>query len=162
LSRASDEQASFHSAGEFVQVAGRPGAQPHEFQEIRRPAPGLGPREIEVPREDHEVLPGCQIRVQVLFLRDDAEPAFDRGRIVVHAAAQDDQLPRGDRDDRVDHPDRGRLPGAVGAEEAEAFPGPHLEVDPVHGDEGPKALGQLACTNRRFHGGEHRQRQGQR
>src|SRR5262249_21180479 len=96
-----------------------------------------------------EVLPHGQIPVQVRLLRDDPDPALDRPPVAAGIEPQDRELSTVHFGEPVDHLHRGRLAGAVRAEEAEADAWLDLEVDAVNRNTLAVALGQPARVDRR-------------
>src|SRR5262249_8476163 len=102
--------------------------------------------------EEGEVLLDGQIEVEGELLAHVAEPAFpgfgvlgdiERPTRTARGSAFGEHRGRagGRREEPGEHPDRGRLPGAVRTEEAQDLPLRHLEADVVHGDERV----ELAC-----------------
>jgi hypothetical protein len=69
-----------------------------------------------------------------------------------HAGAEQLDLAAGGQHQAEQHPHGGRLPRAVGAEEAVDVAGPHVEVDAVHRPEPAVALDQAAGEDHRAHG----------
>ncbi len=92
-------------------------------------APG-GPVTVE-RGEEFEVLARAQVRVEARRL-DEPGDALERVRAVAHGVAVeqfDDALAGRDQAER--HAQRGRLAGAVGAEEAVHVAGVHVQVDVI-------------------------------
>ena len=87
-----------------------------------------------------QVLPTGQHLVDggVLAGQADAEP--HRLRVLGDVDAEHARPPAARRQDRREDPDRGRLPGAVGAEEAEHGAGLHREGHAVERDDLPELL----------------------
>src|SRR5262249_28999984 len=100
-----------------------------------------------------EVLPDRQRTVECVRLRDDADLALDIGWVPGHIEARDERAAAGRDDCRRQHPDRRRLAGAVRAQNAEELAAPHLEVEPVDGDERAVDLAQLLGPDRSVEGG---------
>ena len=100
--------------------------------------------EAEVAGMDDEVLADRQLAVEVGLLGHDPERRLDPPPLAGGIEAQDPELAPSDRDQAVDHLHRGRLPGAVRPQEAEADPGRDVEVDPVHGHALAVALARAA------------------
>ena len=101
--------------------------------------------QAEVAAVDVQVLPDGELGVEVVLLRDDAEPGADARAVAVGVHAQDAQLAVRARGDAADHPHRGGLAGAVRPEEAERLPAPDLDVDAADRGEVAEALDQPAC-----------------
>jgi hypothetical protein len=142
--RPGDQKAPLHPARQRPDALVRPLAQQGEVEQLVHPGRhplGLQP---EVAAVDDQVLAHRQLAVQVGLLRDDAEPRLDPTPLAGGVHAEHTQLAAADRRQAVDHLHRGRLAGAVRAQEAEADPGLDLELDPVHGRSRPVALSQLA------------------
>src|SRR3954468_9488232 len=96
-----------------------------------------------------EVLPDRERPVERVRLRDHADLALHVGGVPPHVEAGDERTSSG-RDHRGgQHPDRGRLARAVGAEEPEELAAPHLEVEPVGGYEGAVPVVELVGPDRR-------------
>jgi hypothetical protein len=141
---AGDQQAPAHAAGELVHAAVPP---IHEVRHLQRPldrcAAVCSPDPIEVG-EDEQVLLDRQRRVEVVELRRDAAlRACDLG-LLGQPEAQDLELALvGDRLGR-EEAHRRRLPRPVGAEQADARPLGHVEVEAVDRDDRPVALDDAA------------------
>ena len=120
----------------------------HEAEQLVR-APGrLGPRDVEVAREDQEVLAHGQLEVERGVLGDDAEVALQLPRPDVGVDAQHLQLAGVARRQARQHPHRGRLAGPVRAEEAEAVARLDAEVDAVDRGDLSVGLGQAPREHR--------------
>ena len=65
-------------------------------------------------------------------LRHVADPTADLLRLLEKVDAGDGRLPTRRDEEGREHPQRGRLAGAVGSEEAEDLPGSDVEVDAAH------------------------------
>src|SRR5439155_5490473 len=92
--------------------------------------------ELEEARDRH-------LAEQRRTLRRVAKPAARRERARDHVEAVDQRLARGRREDAGEEPDRGRLAGAVRAEEAHDLADLDREGHAVDGGAGAEALGQL-------------------
>jgi hypothetical protein len=121
-------------------------------QQLGRPLTDLGHRHAEVAAVDHQVVPHRELGVEVVLLRDDAQPRADRRPVAARVHAQHPQLAVGDRGDAGDHAHGRRLAGAVGAEEAERLAGLDLEVDAVDRDVLAEALGERLGLDERLVG----------
>jgi len=120
-----------------------------ELQEGVDPAiaqPGLDM--IKVPRELEE-FPRAQLVVEGGRIRDITDPRLRPFRFGKDVASRHASRAGGWAQEADQHPDRRRLPRAVRPQEAEKLPGPHLQIELLHGRQGPVALGQEA-------GGQHR------
>ena len=111
--------------------------------------PGAGARDAEEAAVVVEVLPDGERAVERVRLRDDADLALHVGGVAADVEAGDERAPAGRDDGRREHPDRRRLARAVRAEQAEELAAPHLEVEPVDGDERPVDLAELLGPDRR-------------
>jgi hypothetical protein len=69
-----------------------------------------------------------------------------------HVVAGDPRLAARRLGQRAQHVDRGRLAGAVGAQEAEHLTRRHLEVHPAHRPDLAKRLDEVADGDRGWHG----------
>src|SRR2546426_6079605 len=82
---------------------------------------------------DVEVAPARECAVDDRVLEDDATDSAGGEWLARNVEAGHAGAAAGRRDRRREHADRGRLARPVGAEEAEHFPGGHLESDALHG-----------------------------
>jgi hypothetical protein len=98
-------------------------------------------------REHAEVLLDGQRRVEVVELRHDAALGARDLRLARQPVAEHLDLALvGDRL-RGEHPHRGRLPGAVRAQQADAGADGQVEVEAVDGGDRPEALDDAAQPN---------------
>ena len=79
------------------------------------------------------MLPGGQLRIEGGLLERGADRVADPGALLDHVESGDPGGARGGWEKGGEHVDGGRLPGAVGSEEAIDLAGVDLEVDPVDG-----------------------------
>ena len=100
--------------------------------------------------EEREVAPSRQVRVRRRPLDQRADLRQHPPRGPRHLLAEQLDPSRGGQDQAEQHPDRRRLAGAVGAEEAVDVALADVEVDLVHGRDRPEPLGQpLGADHRR-------------
>ncbi len=131
--------------------------QGDELQQRQGPFGSLRGGEVEVGREDLEVLEHREFGVEVVVLLADTDPVFD----LAQRAPARDVLPENvqgaprEGGKSVDHPDRRGLAGAVGPEDAEALAPPRPEADPVDGREGAEGFLQVFSLDDVFHGGHY-------
>ena len=78
------------------------------------------------------------------LLQRDPDPLLQLERVGLPAEAKDLDVARVGRVEALADLDRGGLAGAVGTEKAEAFTGPDLEVEAVHGANGVVVLAKPA------------------
>src|SRR5581483_4173918 len=113
----------------------------------------------EVAAVEVEVLPHGQRAVERVELRDDADAALHRGRMLAHVHAGDERAASRRDDGRRQHPDRRRLAGAIRAEQPEELAAPDFEVEPVDGEDriaaGSEGLAELLRPDRRVVGCGH-------
>jgi hypothetical protein len=81
------------------------------------------------------------------------EPAVERDGIAQRIAAQEPRLARIGAQQAEQNPDRGRLPGAVRAEEPVHLAGLHGQVQPIQRPGRAKGLDQPGDGDRGFHNG---------
>jgi hypothetical protein len=92
--------------------------------------------------EQLEVLAAGEHLVDRVVLAGQPDPAADRGRVPRHVEARDRGAARVRPQERGEDPHRGRLAGAVRADQrADAARG-HREVEPVEGGGGAEGLPQ--------------------
>ena len=140
--------------GVAEQGGGQPEALAHAEREAPDPAaagggqPGLLQDLVDPPRvepgrggQDPEVVAGRAARVEPARLQDRPDPAGRVGQLAVGPAG-DGGRAGGRGDQAEEHPQGGRLAGAVGAEEAHDRPGVDLEVELVDGEHVAEALGE--------------------
>ena len=126
---AGQQQAAAHPAGELVDGVFAAVAQPRQVERrVDRGGDVLDPVEAG---EDREVVLDGDVDVEVVELGDDAHHRPRRLRFARQLVVEDAQLAGvGDRL-AGEQPHRRRLAGAVGAEQAEADPLGHVELEPV-------------------------------
>ena len=101
----------------------------HELEQLVGAGHRLGLADAEVAGVDEEVLADVELEVEGVLLRADPQPGADLRAVGRRVQPEDRQLTAGRRGDRGDHPHRRGLAGAVGTEEPEGLPRPHVEVD---------------------------------
>ena len=104
-----------------------------ELEQLLGALAHLALRDAEVAAVDVEVVEDVQLVVERVLLGTDPEPGPDRRAVLGGVHPEDAQLSPGDRRDRRDHPHRGGLAGAVGAEEAERLAAAYVDVDALDG-----------------------------
>ena len=140
--RARNRQAPLHAARQRLDLRGGAIGQLDELEQFVRALPGDVPRNIEVPRIHQQVLANRNFHIEVVLLRDDAEPRLDATGIGARIHVEHTQLAVARRRRACDHPHRRGLPCPVRAEKSERLAGMHVEVDAIDGGECTKALGQ--------------------
>jgi hypothetical protein len=107
-------------------------------------APGLGSLQPVEPSLKHEILaPGGEL-VAAAELAYVPDPGPHLGRLPGDVEASDGRGSPVARQERRQHPQRGRFAGAVGSEEPEDFAGADVDVDAAHSLDIPEALAQAA------------------
>ena len=147
--RAGDRQPALHPARERVDLVLAAVGQLDELEQLLGAARDDVAREPEEAPVDLQVLADEQLEVEVVLLRDDAQPLPDRRPVLLRVAAQHAQRPGRDRRDRADHAHRRALARSVRPEEAERLAARDREVDPVDGEHVPVALRQAAGLDQR-------------
>jgi len=97
--------------------------------------------------EEVQVLPRAHAEVQSVMLGEHTHAGPHARRVFRDIVAGDTRPARRGLQYRGEHPDGGRLPGPIRAEEREHLAGLHRQVDAVHSQEGTKSLGQAARFN---------------
>ena len=134
--RARDErrreiQAAAHAAGVGAHQAIAGLVEVEAVEQLACPLlSGIAAQVVE-PADHLEVLEPGQPLVDRRVLAGEADLRAQLGRVLDHVEAGDARAPRAGREQRGQDPDRGRLPGAVGAEQPEHGPLLDLEVDPA-------------------------------
>jgi hypothetical protein len=90
-------------------------------------------REAVQPGLEVQVLPAGEERIERRLLQRDADDAPDLVALGRDVEAADGRMPSARRQESDEHLDRGRLAGAVRAEEAVDLPGLDVQVDAVDG-----------------------------
>jgi hypothetical protein len=112
------------------------------LQQLVGPLARLATGQLRQAPGQPEVLTAGQVGIDRRVLAGKADPVADPIGVPDHVAAQDRGATTiGPKDGRQDT-DRGRLAGAVGAEQPEHGARRDLEVDPVQGDDVAEALDQ--------------------
>ena len=139
---ARDLEAPPHAAGEVARdlVAALPEAD--LVEPVLDPLAQRAAREAVHLSLDREVLADGQVLVGRLRLGNRADRAPHGGPVGDDVVALDTGAARGRRQERRQHPDEGRLAGAVGAEQAVDLAGLDGEGHGVVGDEVAEAFGQ--------------------
>jgi len=117
----------------------------------RRCGPWLRPGRRARGGHGVEIAPAGQAAVDDRVLKDDAADAAGGDRLARDIETGHARAAPGWGDRGREHPDRGRLAGAVGAEQAEHLPGGNLKVDALDGFDAARiSLAQLAHVDRRL------------
>jgi hypothetical protein len=123
----SELEPPFHPTGERSDPVAPPVLELHELEELADPTLADARRHaVGVPVEA-EVLLGRQRLVQGRLLEHEADRSTDPGLVANDIVSVDDRRAGRGPEQRAQHPDRRRLAGAVGAEEAEHLTLPDLE-----------------------------------
>jgi hypothetical protein len=109
--------------------------------------------EVEQARVQRELLARGQLRIERRLLEHDADLPAHRGALAHDVAAEQRDLARARREQRREHAHRRRLARAVRAEQAEADPARHVEVDARERRGLAVALLEAAHTDRGVCGG---------
>ena len=107
--------------------------QAQEHEELLRAPPRVGPGDPVEPALELEQLASRLDRIEPDLLERDADPPADLGWVGHDVDAGHAGRARGRRQQRAQHPHRGRLARAVRAEEAEHLARAEAEVDSPHG-----------------------------
>jgi hypothetical protein len=81
--------------------------------------------------------PAAEGREELGRLDDRADSAHDVGQVPRHDLVEHRHGAGVGSDQAEEHPDRGRLAGSVGAQEAVHSPDRHVEVEALYGDDPP-------------------------
>ena len=116
----------------------------------------LGGRvEVEQPRVQRELLARGQLRVERRLLEHHADLPPHRGAFAHHVVSEQERRTGGRREQRGEHTHRRRLARPVRAEQAEADPARHVEIDPCERGALAVALLQAAHLDRVCGSGGH-------
>ena len=115
--------------------------QPDEVEHVRRALAGVAGREPAQLAEGGDDVGRGLVEREALVLRHVAELAAHADRIVGHVDPAHLEAPLGGVAQPEHHPEEGRLPGAVGPDEADA-PGRDVEIEPLDGRDTGVALGE--------------------
>jgi hypothetical protein len=133
-----------HAAGELVDAGIAPVGQLRHHERPLDRVSALPARDPVEVGEDEQVLLHGERHVEVVELRRDAELSAGLLRLVRQLEAEHLELALvGDRL-RSQQSHRRRLPGPVGAEQADARALRHVEIEPVDGGDRPVALDDAA------------------
>src|SRR5262245_3316554 len=124
---ASQVEAALHAAGVGMDAVAASGCEADLLEQAVDPPPTHGRRHAVERPEEVEVLLGGEHRVEADLLRRQADAPSDLGRLVNRACAEHQHVAARGRQQGGEHRQRGRLPGAVGAEQAERLAGRNLE-----------------------------------
>jgi hypothetical protein len=138
-----------HAAGERLDPSGAALPQTHHLQHLADAVrdPRLGhPVQLGV---EAQVLLGGQVGVERRVLEHETDVAPHVGALADDVVAGDERRAGGRHGERAQHLDRGRLAGAVRAEEAEDLARLDRERDRIHGGQFAVALHELVDGHRR-------------
>ena len=139
-----------HPLRQLLDPGVRLGAQAQLLQPRARPAPGFRPRQAAHLAEVGELVEHLHAAVEAALL---GEVADRLAQVVVDdPAAEADLAAVGERDAH-DHPDRRRLPRAVGAEQAVDRPARDGKREPIDRDRAGEALRHVGQLEVRIHPG---------
>jgi hypothetical protein len=151
-----DVQPAAHAPGPVLdQPSGRV-RDAERVEQLVRPRPGGGPAVAQQPAEQHEVLPAGELLVDRRQLAGEADQAADRVRLGHHVVPEHAGRTRVRLDQGGQHPDRRRLPGAVGPEDAVDGTGRHGQVDAGDSGRPPVGLDQPRRLDREWCACRHR------
>jgi hypothetical protein len=139
---AGDVELAPHAARVGLDLAGGRLRQVEGVEQLVGPGFGLGARVPEQPAEEHEVLPAGELLVHGGVLPRQADAAAYRVGLADDIVAEHPCGALVGLEQRREHPDRGRLTGAVRPEEPVDGPGAHGEVDAVDGSRRAERLHQ--------------------
>jgi hypothetical protein len=146
--RPGDQEPPAHPAGQLVDAGVAAGAQVRDLERALHRRRALVPAQPVEPREHAQVLLDGERRVEVVELGDDAALGPRLLRLAGEPEAEHLELALVGDGLRRQHLHGGRLAGAVGAEETDARPSRHLQVEPVDGRDRPEALGDAPHPKR--------------
>jgi hypothetical protein len=130
--RRGEVEAALHAAGVAADTAVGGADQVDPFEQRVGAAAALGGGDpLQGRLQPDQLAPGHQ-RVERRFLQGDADRAAHRPRFGDHVVAGHRGTAAGRQQQRRQYSYRGRLAGAVGAEEAEDFPLRDGDVDALH------------------------------
>ena len=131
--RGGEVEAALHAAGVGADAAVGGGGQVDPFEQgVGAPAALGGGDALQGRLQPDQLAAGHQ-RVERRFLQGDADRGAHRPRLGDHVVAGDGGAAAGRQQQRRQHPHRGRLAGAVGAEEAVDLALLDRDVDALHG-----------------------------
>src|SRR5262249_12127700 len=121
--RAGERESALHASRERLDRRRGPRREARELEQARDARAYLALGDPEIAAVDEEVLSDGEIRVEVVHLWHHADADSGGTRFAGHAALHQLDRARVGLDQAQAQPQRGRLARAVGAEQAEAFPG---------------------------------------
>ena len=132
--------------------ASLPVGQLDELEQLVRAAPDLVARQPEEAPVDEQVLADVELEVEVVLLRDDAEPLPDRGAVALGSCRGRAACPRSAGDTAPIIRIVELLPAPFGPRKPNVSPRCDGEVDPVDGGEVAVALRQPVRLDHRLVG----------
>ena len=130
--RRGEVEPALHAARVGADAAVGGGGQVDPLEQVVGAAPALGGGDALQGRLQADQLAAGHQRVERRFLQGDADRAPHRPRLLDHVVAGDRGAAAGRQQQRRQHPHRGRLAGAVGAEEAVDLALLDGDVDALH------------------------------
>src|SRR5271157_1673477 len=127
--RPGEDEPAFHAPGELVDGGVALLGERHKCEQVLHPPFCLCRRDIKVPGIGEKVSCTREVRVKVGFLRDDADPLFDPGRVYIRVHVEDTQGSGCAGGDTFYHPHGGGFSCPVRSEEAEDLPFLHGKPD---------------------------------
>src|SRR5690606_27002998 len=108
-------------------------AELEEVEQLVDARPEVGDARAKVARVDLEVLGDGEVVVQAVVLGTHADVALERLAVGDEVPSEEPDAPSVGLEEAVEHAERGRLAGAVRAEQAEHAPALAAQIEPVDG-----------------------------
>src|SRR5690606_6876269 len=125
-----------------------------EVEQLVDARPEVGDARAKVARVDLEVLGDGEVVVQAVVLGTHADVALERLAVGDEVPSEEPDAPALGLEAAVEHAERGRLAGAVRAEQAEHAPALAPQIEPGDGVAGAEAFDEtFGDEERRLHGG---------
>ena len=132
-----DHQATTVTSRKGLRLLPRIRAELEPVEQLRHPPAQRGRAGTEIAGGDGQVLLNRKVAVKGIVLGADSDRALGAGQIARELDAVHVDLPGVGPEEAVEHPQRGRLAGAVGTEQAEDLP---RRADEIHAvDHAPPA-----------------------
>jgi hypothetical protein len=149
--RAHQAELLLHAAGKFAGLAAAEGLHAGHAQQVRQDPPALGGRDAEQVGIERHVFVDGEIDVEAEALGHVADGVFDGLGILGHVMARDPGLALARIEQTAQHPQRGGLARAIGADQSEDLAAGDLQIQAIDRGQRVEAPGEVPRADDPFH-----------
>ena len=135
--RPCDKQPAFHASGKLLDLCLLSASQLQQFQISNSLLPCLWSRNIKVTGKDKQIFQDAEIRIEVLFLRNNTNEGFDLPWFSGNIHSGHKGLPGRDRRGGSDHPDQCSFASPIWPQQPKTLASLNLQVNSGHSSEIP-------------------------